>query len=105
MCGGIGQRALVVLAVDLDQRRPQRTQGLGADTPVVDKSAGVSVCELDSPQDQLVSHFNVMPFEQRIGGVSLGQFECRGYFALRVAVAHEAPVAARAESQRASIQK
>ena len=45
----IGQRALVVLAVDLDQRRRQPAQRLGADAPVIDVGARASVGELDPP--------------------------------------------------------
>ena len=67
----IGQRALVVLAVDLDQRRRQPPQRLGADAPVIDIGASASVGELDPPQDQLVADLNVLPFEERMGGVSL----------------------------------
>ena len=101
----VGQRALVVLAVDLDQRRRQPPQRLGADAPVIDIGAGASVGELDPPQDQLVADLNVLPFEERMGGVSCRQFERRRHLALRLAVAHEAAVAARAKRQRQRIQK
>ena len=101
----IGQRALVMLTVDLDQRRGQRAQRLGADAPVIDIGARASVGELDAPQDQLVADFDVLPFEQRVGGVSLRQLECRRHLALRLAVAHEAAVSARAQRQRESIEK
>ncbi len=46
-----------------------------------------------------------MPFEERMGGVSCRKFECRRHLALRLAVAHETPVAARAKRQRQRIQK
>ncbi len=67
----VGQRALVVLAVDLDQRRSQPPQRLGADASIIDIGAGAPVGELDPPQDQLVADLNVLPFEERMGGVSL----------------------------------
>ena len=40
-----------------------------------------------------------------MGGVSRRQFERRRHLALRLAVAHEAPVAARAKRQRQRIEK
>ncbi len=49
--GGIDQRALVMLAVDLDQRRADRLQGLHADGLIVDEGAGAAVGELDAAQD------------------------------------------------------
>ncbi len=48
---GIDQRAGIVLAVDLDQRRAQRLQGLHADRLVVDEGAGSAVGELHAAQD------------------------------------------------------
>ena len=45
----VGQCALVVLAVDLDQRRRQPAQRLGADASVIDVGAGASVSELNPP--------------------------------------------------------
>ena len=50
---GIDQRALVVLAVDFDQRRADRLQGLHADRLVVDEGAGAAVGELHAAQDHL----------------------------------------------------
>ena len=51
---GIDQRALVVLAVDLDQRGAERLEHLRADRLVVDEGAGAAVGELHAAQDQLV---------------------------------------------------
>ncbi len=45
----VGQRPLVVLTVDLDQRRRQPAQRLGADASVIDIGAGASVGELNPP--------------------------------------------------------
>ena len=50
---GIDQRALVMLAVNLDQRSAQRFQGLHADGLIVDEGAGAAVGELHPPQDHL----------------------------------------------------
>ena len=54
MGGGIDQRAVVVLAVDLDQRGAERSQRLHAHRLVVDEGAGAAVGELHAPQDQFV---------------------------------------------------
>ena len=103
--GRIGQRALVVLAVDLDQRRGERAQGLHAHALVVDVGAGASVGELDPAEDQLVADLDVLALEQRMGGVSGRKLEHRGHLALRLAVADEAAVAARAERQRQRVEQ
>ena len=50
---GIDQRALVMLAVNLDQRRADRLQGLHADRLIVDEGAGAAVGELHAAQDHL----------------------------------------------------
>ena len=101
----IGQRPLVVLAMDLDQRRGQRAKRLGADALVIDIGARAPVGELDPAQDQFVADLDILPFEQRMRGVALRQVEGRRHLALRLAVAHEAAVAARAERQRQRIEK
>ena len=51
---GIDQSALVVLAVDLDQRRAELLQRLHAHRLVVDEGAGAPVGKLHAAQDQLV---------------------------------------------------
>ena len=101
----VGQRPLVVLAMDLDQRRGERPQRLGADALVVDVGARAPVGELDPAQDQFVADLDVLPFEQGVRGVAFRQVEHRRHLALRLAVAHEAAVAARAERQRQRIEK
>ena len=49
----IDQRALVVLAVDLDERRADRAQHLHAHRLVVDEGAGAAVRELHPAQDEV----------------------------------------------------
>ena len=51
---GVDQRALVVLAVDLDQRLAQLLHHLHAHRLIVDESAGAPVGELHAAQDQVV---------------------------------------------------
>ena len=91
--------------MDLDQRRSQPPQRLGADAPVVDIGAGAPIRELHPPQDQLVADLNVLALKERMSGVSRRQFERGRHLALRLAVAHQAPVAARAKRQRQRIEK
>ncbi len=91
--------------MNLDQRRGQRAQRLGADALVVDVSARAPVGELDAPQDQFVAEFDVLPFEQGMRGMAGRQFEDRRHLTLRLPVTHKATIAARAERQSERIQK
>ena len=52
--GGVDQRALVVLAVDLDQRRAELLHHLHAHRLIVDEGARAPVGELHAAQDQFV---------------------------------------------------
>ena len=66
---GIDQRALVMLAVDFDQRGADRLQGLHADRLIVDEGAGAAVGELHAAQDHLagiVGLASSSPFSLRI---------------------------------------
>ncbi|MGY4597656.1 hypothetical protein ACVWXL_005402 [Bradyrhizobium sp. GM22.5] len=51
--GGIDQRALIVLTVDLDQGGTDSLQRLHADRLVVDEGAGAAVGELDPAENHL----------------------------------------------------
>ena len=64
---GIDQRALVVLAVDLDQRRADRLQRLHADRLVVDEGAGAAVGELHAAQDHVAVVVDAVVGEERAG--------------------------------------
>ena len=101
----IGQGPLVMLAMDLDQRGGEPAQSLDAHALVVDIGARASVGELDPSQNELVADLDVLPFEQRMGGVSRRQLECRGHLALGLAMANEAAVAAPAQRQRQRVEQ
>ena len=105
MGGGIDQRALVMLAVDLDQRRADGFQGLHADRLIVDEGAGAAVGELHAAQDHLAGIFEAVVAEDRRGRMALGHVEHRRHLALLGAVAHEAGIAAAAERQREGIEQ
>ena len=63
----IDQRAVVVLAVDLDERRADRSQHLHADRLVVDEGARAPVRELDAAQDQVAVDVDIGPWRDRGG--------------------------------------
>ena len=105
MGGRINQRAGVVLAVDLDERRAEALQGLHAHRLIVDEGAGAAVGELRAPQDQLTVRGDVMRRQQRPCRVLAGQLERRRHLTLLRALAHQARIAARAEREREGIEQ
>ena len=102
---GIDQRARVVLAVDLDQRRAERLQRLDAHRLVVDEGAGAAVGELHAAQDQRLARGDVAFSQQRARRMPGRQFEHRGDLALLRALAHQRGVAAGAQRQRKGIEQ
>ncbi len=102
---GVDQRALVMLAVNLDQRRANRLQGLHADRLVVDEGAGTAVGKLHPAQDHLTGIVEPVVAEDRLGRMTLGDIEHRGDLPLFDAVTDEAGVAAAAERQRERIEE
>ena len=102
---GIDQRALVMLAVDLDQRRADRLQGLHADRLVVDEGAGAAVGELHAAQDHLAGIVEAVFGEDLCGRMALGDVESGRHLALLRAMADQARIAAAAERQREGIEQ
>ncbi len=96
MGGGVDQRALVVLAMDLDQRGTELLHHLHAHRLVVDKGARAPVGELHPAQDQLVLGGNVIGFENGARRMRAGDLKGSGHLTLLDAVAHQRLVAARA---------
>ena len=103
--GGIGQRPVVVLAVDLDEGRADGAQHLHAHGLVVDEGAGAPVGHLHAAQDQVALGVDLGLRRELPGGMVEGHVEHGGDRALRLAVAHEAAVAAPAERQREGIEQ
>ena len=101
----VEQRALVVLAVDLDQAGGDGAQRLGADALVVDEGAGAPVGELDPAQDQFAFGAHALIGERGEDGVIGRQVEARRHLPLRFAVAGQRAVAARAERERQSVEQ
>ena len=105
---GVDQRALVVLAVDFDQRRADRLQRLHADRLIVDEGAGAAIGELHAAQDHLAGfELVVEPVvgKDRGGRMALRHIEHRGDLPLLRAVADQAGVAAAAERERKCIEQ
>ena len=95
----VDQRALVVLAVDLDQRGAERPQRLHAHRLIVDEGAGAAVGKLDAAQDQFVLGRDVVLLHEGAHRVRGRQFEgCRD-LPLFGPLPHQGGVAARAERQ------
>ena len=74
---GIDQRALVMLAVDLDQRRAYGLQGLHADRLVVDEGAGAAVGELHAAQDHFTGIVETVFGQDLRRRMALGHIERR----------------------------
>ncbi len=102
---GIDQRALVMLAVDFDQRAADRLERLHRDRLVVDESAGAAVGELHPAQDHLAGVFEAVVGEHRGRRMALRHIEHGRDLALLGAVAHEAGIAAAAERERKGIEQ
>ncbi len=101
----VDQRALVVLAVNLDQRGAQRLQGLRAHRLIIDEGAGAAVAELHAAENQLVLGGNVVGGDQRAHGMAVGQLERGRHLPLLGAVTHQRHVAARAERKGEGVEQ
>ena len=83
-----------MLAVDLDQRRTDRFQGLHADRLVVDEGAGAAVGELHATQNHFARFLRTRVVESVLGQdlcrrMALGDVEGGRHLALLRAMAHE----------------
>ena len=105
MRGGIDHRALVVLAVDLDQFLAYGAQGLGADRRVVDISAGAPVRRLRAAQDQFAVRGDPEFARLEVGGMIGARLERRAHLAVRLSRAHQRGVAAPAQRQHESVEQ
>ena len=102
---GVDQRALVMLAVDLDQDRADRFQGLHADRLVVDEGAGAAVGKLHAAKNHFAGIVEAVFGKDLCGRMALGDVESGRHLALLRAMAHQARIAAAAERQRESIEQ
>jgi hypothetical protein len=79
-----------MLAVDFDQRRADRLQGLHADRLIVDEGAGAAIGELHAAQDHFAVIVEPVVAEDAAAGWPFGDVEHRGDLALLHAVADQA---------------
>ncbi len=103
--GRIDQSAVVMLAVDLDQRLAHLTQELHADADVVDEGAAPAVGALHAPQDERLFSLDAVAGKQGEDRMGPGQIEDRRHLALGVALAHERGIAAAADGKREGIEQ
>ena len=101
----VDQRALVMLSMDLDQRRPQLLEDLRAHRLVVDEGARAAVDKLDPAQDQLVLGRDVVLAQQRARRMSRRQLEGRRHLPLLGTVTHQGGISARPERQREGVEQ
>ena len=101
----IDHGAIVMLAVDLDQRAAERAQHLHAHRLVVDEGARAPIGELDAPQDQPVLRRDAVLAQQRERGMIRLDVEGGRDLPLRGALAHQGRVAAPAEREREGVEQ
>ena len=101
----IDQRALVMLAMDFDQRAAECFEHLHAHRLVVDEGARAPVGKLHTAQDQAVLGSDAVFGEQRERRMARFDIEGRGHLSLLGALAHQAGVAAAAERKREGIEQ
>ena len=103
--GGVDQSALVVLAVDLDQRGAKFLHHLHAHRLVVDEGARPPVGKLHAAQNELVLGRNIVGFQQSARRMLGCDLEHGGHLALLGPLADQGLVAAGAERQRKGIEQ
>ncbi len=101
----IDQRAVVMLAVDLDQRLARGTQELHADARVVDEGAASAVRPLHAPQDQRGLRLEAVFGQQRQDRVVAGKSEDGRHLALARAAPHQRGIAPAAKRERKGIEQ
>ncbi len=105
MSVGIDKRAVVVLAVDLDQHLAGLAHQLNAERLVVDKGLGAAVGGLLATEDQVAFVIDAV-FAQKLAGTAVqADIEDGGHLALVLAMAHKTAVAAPAKGQRQTVEQ
>ena len=105
MRAGIDQSALVMLAVDLDQRVADVAHQRDAGRLVVDEDAGAAVRRLQAAQDDVAVIVDGVFGKQRAGRMVARHVEDGDDLALCRAMAHQRGIAARAKRQRQRIEQ
>ncbi len=102
---GLDQRAVVVLAMDFDQRGADGAQHLHRHRLVIEEGAGAAVGQLDTAQDQFVLRRNVVGGQDRAGRMIHRHVEGRRHLPLLGTLADQAGIAAGAQRQREGIEQ
>ena len=105
MRGRIHQRALVVLAMDLDQGYSQRLQRLRAERLIIGEGARAAIGKLHAPQNELVFSRKFVLRHQRAHRVCRRQLERRRHLPVLCALTHQRSVAARPERKREGVEQ
>ena len=102
---GIDEGAVVMLAVNFDQRATDAAQHLGGHRLVVEKGTGAAVSELDPAKDQILAGRNVVRLENCPRRMIHRHVERGRHLALLGTLAHEARIATRAERKCEGIEQ
>jgi hypothetical protein len=105
MAARIDERAIVVLAVDLDQCLAHLAQQLHADGDVVDEGAGAAVGGLEAAQDQQPVSLQAIVGEEAQHGMIGSQLETRGDLALARAAPHQRSITTAADGKGEGIEQ
>src|SRR5262245_26224239 len=97
MAARIDERAIVVLAVDLDQGLAHLAQELHADGDVVDEGARAAIGELETPQDQQPVGLQAIIGDKAQHWMIGSELEARSDLALARAAPHQRSIAAAAD--------
>eukprot|EP01035_Chromulina_nebulosa_P059729 gene59730-biopygen43129 len=80
----VGQRAVVMLAVDLDDRGADHPENLHADGLIIDEGARAPVGILHAAQDQIAVGVDFLGLSQLAGAMLMRQVEYGADLALRL---------------------
>ncbi len=103
--GGIDKGAVVMLAVDFDQRAADAAQHLDRHRLVVEEGAGAAVGKLDPAKDQFLVGRNVVRLEDGPRRVTCRHVERGSHLALLGALAHETRIATRTKRKCKGIEQ
>ena len=101
----VRQRAIVVLAMDLDDRGTDHAQDLDGNRLVVDEGAGAPIGILHTAQDEISVGVDLLRLGELARGMVERKVEDGADLPLRLAMAHERAVAAPAQRQRETVEQ
>ena len=101
----IDHGAVIMLAVDLDQRRAELAQERDRDRLVVDEGAAAAIAALDAAEDEVALRLDAAVGEKAAGGMVGAEVEDGGDVALLGAVADERAVAAATKGEGKRIEE